>query len=179
MAKFRDVTKDPMSAEEEALRHPAEKWVFAASVAVNLLLMAAAVLFVIYGPELAANYSFVQAHSGKIRALAIVVLSGPLLVTFLRYTRRSYIRGNSVELSDEQVPFIFELLKRHVNKLGLREMPELYLSDRTISRASMSYSTWSEDYIVLATGYLDPKVENSEETIAFMLGSELGRLRLG
>jgi hypothetical protein len=50
IAKFRDVTRDPMSAEEKALRHPAEKLVFGFSVVINMLLMIVALLIVIYGP---------------------------------------------------------------------------------------------------------------------------------
>ena len=39
-----------MSAEEKALRHPAEKLVFGFSVVINMLLMIVALLIVIYGP---------------------------------------------------------------------------------------------------------------------------------
>ena len=179
VTNFRDITSDPISPEEESLRHPAELMVFRFSVLLNFLLLAAAILLLIYGPEWTENYPMLYNNRNKIRALTIAVLTGPIFVTFLRYTRHSFVRGNSVELSKEQIPLIFNVLKRHVDKLGLLQMPGLYLSDRAISEPSGSFSTWSEDYIVLTTGYLDPKIENSHDTIAFLLGFELGRLRLG
>jgi len=153
--------------------------IFRFSVVINFILLAAAILLLVYGPQLVENYPMLHDNRNKLRALIIAILAAPLFVTSLRYTRRAFIRGNSVELSDKQIPFIFQILRRHVEKLGLIQVPELYLSDRGISEPSGSFSTWSEDYIVITTGYLDPKIENSHDTIAFLLGFELGRLRLG
>jgi hypothetical protein len=177
--QYRDITSDPMSDEEKALRHPLENRIFAVSVAVNVLLVAAAVLLVIYGLESFADYPFVTRNSGKIRAAVIAILAAPIFVTFIRYTRHAVIRGSSVQLSDEQIPALYEILKRQADKLGLLQYPELYLSDHAISEASRSFSSWSQDYIVLGTGYLDPQIEDSLDIAAFLIGSELGRLRLG
>lgn len=176
---FRDITTDPMSPEEKALREPLENWVFAASLVVNILLIVLAVLAVIYGTEWATSYPYIANHSTKIRPVAIAILSGPILVTFLRYTRYAYVMGQSIELSEDQVPFLYDIYKPQCEKLGILKMPKLYLSEKAIPDLSHSFSTWSKDYTVLATDVLDAKVENSREAAAFLLGSELGRLRLG
>ena len=56
VTNFRDITSDPISPEEESLRHPAELMVFRFSVLLNFLLLAAAILLLIYGPEWTENY---------------------------------------------------------------------------------------------------------------------------
>jgi hypothetical protein len=47
------------------------------------------------------------------------------------------------------------------------------------SRATPEPPSWDGDYIVLGTKYLNRELAESREVVAFLLGRELGTLRLG
>jgi|KBSSwiStaDraftv2_1062776.scaffolds.fasta_scaffold117115_2 hypothetical protein len=161
------------------LRHPYENKVFAASVVVNILVIVFAVSLVIYGGAWLGQIPIVGRFSDEIRAAAVAILTVAVTLPFLRNSRHARVRGNSVRLSEHQLPAIYNLFKSQCEKLGLETMPELYLTDRAISGPSHAYSSWKHDYVVLATDYLDPNPEDCIDVIAFLLGSELGRLQLG
>jgi len=160
------------------LRHPSENGVFAASVVVNVLLVVGAVVLVFFGSDWLKQVPLIGHYTAEIKAVALAIVAGPLSLPFLRNSRYAQIRGNSVRLSEIQFPEIYEVFKRQCEKLGLKVIPELYLTDKGIPGVSHAYSTWTHDYVVLATDYLDPNVEASMDSIAFVLGTELGRLHL-
>jgi len=161
------------------LRHPLENKIFAASIAANVLVIIGALLLVIYGGAWLASIPLVGRFSDEIRAVAVAILTLAPTLPFLRNSRYAQIRGNSVRLSERQLPEIYSVFKSQCETLGLKAIPELYLTDKGISDAAHAFSTWTHDYVVLATDYIDPNPADSMDTIAFLLGSELGRLHLG
>src|SRR5436190_4960235 len=172
--------KSPVSnPDERLLRHPSEKLVFVASVILNLVLLVTAIVFILFGTEFLEAVPYVGRYTTEIRAIAVGSFAITLTLPFLRNSRLARIRGDSIRLSEDQLPEIFDILKRHCEKLGIDKLPELYITDRAISGASYAYSAWHLDYIVLSTKYIDSRISDSLETISFLLGSEIGRIRLG
>ena len=149
------------------------------SVALNFLVLGAATALAVYGGVWLEARPVVGKYVTELRAAAIaLVVAGPALV-FLRNTRRVYARGNSVRLSRGQFPMVFDILEDQCRKLGMQRVPELYLSDHAIPEPARADSAWQREYIVPGTRFLEHRLEATRDVIAFTLGHELGRLRLG
>lgn len=167
---------------ESDLRHPREWPTFVVSVALNLAIMAGAVALTAYGTDELAKYprltSIVGPRLDDLRALAITAVFALPAVFFLRNLRRASVRGGSVRLSADQLAEIHDILVRHCARLGVTPAPRLYLEDGFKDDAR-AFSSWDGDYIVLGTRYLEGKIAESHDVIAFLLGRELGTLQLG
>jgi hypothetical protein len=168
-----------LPARESQLRHPWEIPIFIASVTLNLALIAAAVFIAARGDEWLRSHHVLSKYSSQIRAGAIAAILTVPALALVRNNRLGFIRGNSIRLSQDQFGPVYEILEEHCCKLGMPGPPELYLTDRAISTPAQAFSAWGKDYIVLRTDFLDSPVENVRDVLAFTLGCELGRLRLG
>jgi hypothetical protein len=164
---------------ESKLRHPLERPLFTAFVALNFALMGLSMFVVMKGSDWLKDHPRLAKHSGRVRTLALAAVFGPPATVLLRNTRRAQIRGNSIRVSPRQFPLLYEILKRHCETLGISRMPELYISDVAIKEPSHAYSSWKRDYIVLGSTFLQPNLEAMRDVFGFLLGRELGRLRLG
>ena len=150
-----------------------------ASVALNLALIAAAVFIAARGDEWLRSHHVMAKYSHQIRAGAIAAILTVPSLGLVRNNRLLFIRGNSIRLSKDQFGPVYEILEGHCRRLGMAGPPELYLTDQAISRPAQAFSAWRKDYIVLRTDFLETPIENVRDVLAFTLGSELGRLRLG
>jgi Zn-dependent protease with chaperone function len=61
----------------------------------------------------------------------------------------------------------------------MTQMPELYVSDKAISAPAQAFSAWKENYVVLGSTFLDAKLDEIQGVYEFLLGRELGHIRLG
>jgi hypothetical protein len=165
--------------DESQLRHPLERPLFSAFVLLNFVVIGAALFIAIKGSGWLAEHPFLAKHGGHIRAFAIAaVIAVPGLV-FLRNTRHAQVRGNSIRLSPVQLPLLHSILGRHCERLGIDRPPDLYFSDTAIKEPARAFTSWKQEYIVLSTRFLQPDLDKMREVFAFLLGRELGRLRLG
>ncbi|MBV8222392.1 MAG: hypothetical protein JO293_03460, partial [Candidatus Eremiobacteraeota bacterium] len=57
--------------------------------------------------------------------------------------------------------------------------PELFITDATIKPYSQAYSSWRENYIILHQNIFDADYRKNLDVDSFMLGHELGAIRLG
>jgi Zn-dependent protease with chaperone function len=106
------------------------------------------------------------------------VIGIPLLV-LRRNQREAYVRGNSVRLSRTQLPEVYAILEDHCRRLGIKEIPELFLTASTIRPYSNTYSAWRENYIILHQNIFDVDPTKTLDVVSFTLGHELGAIRLG
>jgi hypothetical protein len=165
--------------DESQLRHRHEKIVFIASVILNLAIPTFAIALALKGSDWLSAHPFFAEKIKKILVAAIIAILSPLALGFIRNTRREFIRGNSLRLSKDQLPQVYEVFEKHCEKLGMKNIPELYLSEGAISDYSMACSAWGRNFIVLGTTLLDPEIGDRRPVIGFALGRELGALRLG
>ena len=166
-------------ASESQLRHPWEIPIFIASVVLNLALIAAAIFIAARGDAWLRSHHFLAKYSNQIRAGAIAAILTVPSLALVRNNRLGFIRGNSIRLSKDQFGPVYEILAGHCRKLSMTGPPDLYLTDRAISPPAQAFSAWGKDYIVLRTDFLETPIENVRDVIAFTLGCELGRFRLG
>lgn len=165
-------------ADVRHLRHPWERPVFIASAAANVLLGVAAVVIVLLGADWIAGHPLLARYIDRIRIIAVVAVLAAPAVHLLRRTRRVAFLGNSVRLSEEQMPEIHAILRHHCQRLGMSDVPELYLSG-TAERCE-AFSGGGHDYIVLGGPILEvPAGDARRDALAFALGAALGAIRLG
>src|SRR4029450_8451070 len=163
------------------LRDPYEIPLYLVSVLVNLLIIA----LILVGALLL----------GYLNALAGGPLSGPMveviLVAFVallllvpglvlyRQLTRAGIRGSAVRLSQRQFPDIYSVKEDFARRLGLSRDPEIYLMTGNGTLNAFAASTFGYDFVVIHSELFSNTYERNKDALAFILGHELGHLRLG
>jgi len=168
-----------VSVDEAQLRHPLERPLFWIFVALNVAIAAAALFIVIKGSDWLAAHPLIAKEGTRIRALATAAILGLPAITFVRNTRHADLQGNSIRISPAQLPELDSILRSYCKRLGMNRVPELYFSDSAIKEAARAYTSWQDEYIVLSTRFLQPDLRPILGVLGFLLGRELGRLRLG
>jgi hypothetical protein len=168
----------PEPIDESSLRHPRERPIFIASVLLNFVLMGIAITLLFYEPAWVKDHPLLGKEIGFLRILAITALIGIPLLVLNRNRRESAIRGNSVRLSEKQFPEIYSILKDHCRRLGMTNVPELFLTGGSIAPFSRTFSSWHETYIVLHQVIFDIDDRKTMDVLSFVLGHELGAIRL-
>src|ERR671910_576493 len=163
------------------LRDPYEIPLYVVGVLVNLLIIA----LILVGALLL----------GYLNALAGEALSGPLvgvirgaffalllpvpgLVVYRQLTRAG-IRGSAVRLSLRQFPDIYAVKEDFARRLGLQREPEIYLMSGNGALNAFAASTFGYDFVVIHSELFSNTYEKNKDALAFIIGHELGHLRLG
>jgi Zn-dependent protease with chaperone function len=163
------------------LRNPYEIPIFVFSVLINLLI----VVFILSGALLL----------GYLNALAGEPLSGPVVdairVAFVallllvpglvlyRQLTRAGISGSAVRLSRRQFPDIYAVKEEFARRLDLRRDPEIYVMSGNGVLNAFAASTFGYDFIVIHSELFSNTYEKNKDALAFIIGHELGHLRLG
>jgi Zn-dependent protease with chaperone function len=163
------------------LRNPYEIPLYIFSVLVNLLIIG----FILY---VALLLGYVNALAGEplsgpvvdaIRvAFVALLLLVPGLVVYRQLTRAG-IRGSAVRLSRQQFPDIYAVKEDFVRKLGLKRDPEIYLMSGNGVLNAFAASTFGYDFVVIHSELFSNTYEKNKYALAFIIGHELGHLRLG
>jgi hypothetical protein len=175
-----DVTNAaPNDAIDEAkLRDPFERPIFLACVAGNILLMSVAIALIFFQPGWLKMHPLLNKEIALLRVLAITALIGIPLLVLNRNRREASIRGNSVRASEHEFPEVFAILQDHGQRLGLENLPELFITGSSIAPYSRTFSSWRENYIVLHQVIFDVNDEHTLDVVSFIIGHELGAIRL-
>ena len=163
------------------LRSPYEIPLYVLSVLVNLSIVA----LILVGALL---LGFLNALAGEplsgpaveaIRAafLALLLLV-PGIVVYRQLTRAG-TRGSAVRLSQRQFPDIYSLKEDFARGLGLRKDPEIYLQSGNGTLNAFAASTFGHDFVVIHSELFSNTYEKNRDALAFIIGHELGHLRLG
>jgi Zn-dependent protease with chaperone function len=163
------------------LRDPHEVPLYVFSVLVNLVIVA----LILVGALL---LGFLNALAGEplsgpavdtIRvAFVALLLLVPGLVVYRQLTRAG-IRGSAVKLSQRQFPDIYSVKEDFTRRLGLRKDPEIYLMSGNGTLNAFAASTFGYDFVVIHSEMFSNTYEKNKEALEFILGHELGHLRLG
>jgi Zn-dependent protease with chaperone function len=111
-------------------------------------------------------------------AFVALLLLVPGLV-FYRQLTRAGIRGSAVRLSRRQFPDIYSLKEDFARRLALKKDPEIYLMSGNGTLNAFAASTFGYDFVVIHSELFSNTYENNKEALAFIVGHELGHLRLG
>src|SRR5918995_4584251 len=160
-------------------RHEVPLYVF--SVLVNMLIVA----LIVVGALL---LGFLNALAGEplsgpavdtIRvAFVALLLLAPGLVVYRQLTRAG-IRGSAVRLSRRQFPDIHAVKEDFARRLGLKRDPEIYVMSGNGALNAFAASTFGYDFVVIHSELFSNTYEKNRDALAFIVGHELGHLRLG
>jgi hypothetical protein len=167
----------PAPVDERQLRHPWERRLFVACVVTNIALLVGAVWAIATAPEWLTTHPIMAKPIETLQALATAALLAAPAVILLRRTRWGVTHWNGIRLSPAQIPDLYALLTRQCAVFNM-EVPALYVSD-TETDIARAYSAWDHIYIVLSDKLLQPDVAAIQDAIAFHIGREVGRIRLG
>jgi Zn-dependent protease with chaperone function len=163
------------------LRDPHEVPLYAFSVLVNLLIVA----LIVVGALL---LGFLNALAGEplsgptVEAIRVAFVALLLLVPGLlvyRQLTRAGTRRSAVKLSRRQFPDIHALKEDFARRLELRREPEIYLTSGNGTLNAFAASTFGYDFVVVHSELFSNTYEKNKEALAFIVGHELGHLRLG
>jgi Zn-dependent protease with chaperone function len=163
------------------LRDPHEVPLYVFSVLINLLIVA----LIVVGAVL---LGFLNALAGDplsgpmVEAIRVAFVALLLLVpslVFYRQLTRAGIRGSAVRLSRRQFPDIYSLKEDFARTLELSRDPEIYLMSGNGTLNAFAASTFGYDFVVIHSELFSNTYEKNKEALAFIVGHELGHLRLG
>jgi Zn-dependent protease with chaperone function len=163
------------------LRNPYEIPLYVFSVLVNLLIIAlilVGVLLLGYLNALAGEPLSSPAVDAIRVAFVALLLLVPGLVLYRQLTRAG-IRGSAVRLSPGQFPDIYTVKEDFARRLDLRRDPELYLISGNGALNAFAASTFGYDFVVIHSELFSNTYEKNKDALAFIIGHELGHLRLG
>jgi Zn-dependent protease with chaperone function len=165
------------SLPDRRLRHPAEVPLYAIMVALNLIIVAAIVTaasVLPFVPDAVRDSNWGVAIRSAFIALLLLF---PALV-IIRETQRASIRGGAVELSPTQFADIYRTAEEFAGALGLRRRPVIYLTNGNGTLNAFAAQAHGYDYVVLANELFANLYGNNREGLRFILGHELGHVRL-
>jgi Zn-dependent protease with chaperone function len=163
------------------LRSPYEIPLYVLSVLVNLLIIG----FILIGALL---LGYLNALAGEplsglvVDAIRVAFLALLLLVPGLivyRQLTRAGTRGAAVRLSPRQFPDIYAVKDDFARRPNLRRDPEIYLMSGNGALNAFAASTFGYDFVVIHSELFSNTYEKNKEALAFIIGHELGYLRLG
>jgi Zn-dependent protease with chaperone function len=111
-------------------------------------------------------------------AFVALLLLVPGLVLYRQLTRAG-TRGSAVRLSPRQFPDIYAVKDDFARRLELRRDPEIYLMSGNGTLNAFAASTFGYDFVVIHSELFSNTYEKNKDALAFIIGHELGHLRLG
>ena len=163
------------------LRSPYEIPLYVLSVLVNLLIIAlilVGALLLGYLNALAGEPLSGPAVDAIRVAFVALLLLVPGLVVYRQLTRAG-TRGSAVRLSPRQFPDIYAVKDDFARRLNLRREPEIYLMSGNGALNAFAASTFGYDFVVIHSELFSNTYERNKDALAFIVGHELGHLRLG
>ena len=173
--------KRRMHLNNVRLRNPYEIPLYIFSVLVNLLIIAlilAGALLLGYVNALVGEPLSGPMVNVIVAAFVALLLLVPGLVLYRQLTRAG-IRGSAVRLSRRQFPDIYAVKDDFARRLELQRDPEIYLMSGNGVLNAFAASTIGYDFIVIHSELFSNTYEKNKDALAFIIGHELGHLRLG
>lgn len=101
-----------------------------------------------------------------------------LFVLFAHALFITWVRMNGVQVTEEQLPELYERAKRASETLGMDKVPEIYIIQAGGMLNAFATKFFSRRLIVIYSDLLDATEEHPEQA-DFIIGHELGHLALG
>jgi Zn-dependent protease with chaperone function len=163
------------------LRNPYEIPLYILSVLVNLLsvalILVGALLLGFLNALVGEPLTGSMVDAIRVGFVALLLLV-PGLVVYRQLTRAG-IRGSAVRLSRRQFPDIHTVKEDFARRLQLKREPEIYLMSGNGVLNAFAASTFGYDFVVIHSELFSNTYEKNKDALAFIIGHELGHLRLG
>lgn len=146
----------------------------------NIAIVVIAIAAVFAGTEWLATHPVVARYRDELRVILIAAILALPAAVLGRHLNLSAAVGDGIRISERQLPELFAELRRACEKLGLKEVPELYVG-RLETGATATFSLWRKGSVVVldADRLLDKEWQQGFDWVAFELARALGAIRLG
>lgn len=88
-----------------------------------------------------------------------------------------YLAGNAVKITKNQLPDIYNILEEQSRKLGLKEVPTMYILQSGGILNAFATHFFDRKYIVLYSDILEAAYEEGKDAVEFIIGHELGHIK--
>lgn len=110
--------------------------------------------------------------------MALVILAlGFVLYLFIQSALIAHIKGNGVELSEQQFPDLHSQFVSCCEQLKIKKPPQAYILNGNGGMNAFATKFLGTQYVVLMTDVVDA-MDNHEDGVSFYIGHELGHLRM-
>ncbi len=102
-----------------------------------------------------------------------------LLVAFFRYVVMGFfignIKGTSVKLNEEQFPEIYAIVKEQSLAIGLKEIPEVYVTEGNFNAFVTKFLR--KKFLMLFSQVIETGSRGNYDVLRFVIGHELGHIK--
>lgn len=168
--------RDPLA---EMLRHPFERRIYVSCVVLNFVLLALGILVVAVTADILEGHPGLGRVVNQLKYLVIAALVALPLAPLTRHISLFAARANAIQVSGDQFPELHAILAEQCRRLGMTELPELYVTVAPEAMVSAYSAAGTPSCIVLSEEFFDPDWQKNLEAIAFGIGWGLGAIRLG
>lgn len=85
------------------------------------------------------------------------------------------IKGNSVKVTEDQYPDIYRLVKTQSEEIGIKEMPEIFISHGHFNAFVTKLARTK--YLMLYSEVIETSLKGDFEVVKFIIGHELGHIK--
>jgi len=109
--------------------------------------------------------------------IALIVLAlGFVLYLFVQSSLIAHIKGNGVELSEQQFPDLYSQFITCCEQLEIKSRPQAYILNGNGGLNAFATKFLGSQYVVLMTDVVDA-MDKHDDGVSFYIGHELGHLR--
>jgi Zn-dependent protease with chaperone function len=156
----------PAGTSPRQLVSPRERIYYGAMVVVSLAVYGCLVVAALTKPQVAASFI----AYGLLFSLLGLLAHGLAL---------GRIRGNAVRVSERQFPLLQRLAVAHARKLGLKQVPAVYVMQSGGLLNAFATRFLGRDFVIIYSDVLDLALSRSEAAVGFIVGHELGHIWRG
>ena len=167
----------PATRTVRGSRHPAEVPFFVVMVVLNLAIVLVIVRSALVVPFLPAEMQDSGLANTVRAALVGLLLFVPALIV-VREVQRASVLGTAVQLSERQYPALYGTAQEFAEALGLGRRPVVFLANGNGALNAFAAQAAGQDYVVVSSELFAHLREENREGLRFILGHELGHVRL-
>jgi hypothetical protein len=171
------------SADVDRLRDPSERLALILCVLVNLCAVALAIAVVFAESDWLHQHPRIESRIGAFRAIAVAAILAFPATIFGRHARDAMMHGGAVRVTPTQLPELYAALVHACDKLGLDDVPELYLGrlkdDEKPATVIRLHGHGRTAILLDADLLLDKQWKRGLDWISFVVAGQVGAIRLG
>jgi Zn-dependent protease with chaperone function len=156
----------PAGTSPRQLVNPRERFLYAAMVVVSLMVYGGLLLVGLSNPEAGAT-------------ILLYGLMFALLGLFAHGLALGRVRGNAVRVSDRQFPQLHRLAAAHARRLGLTQVPAVYVMESGGLLNAFATRFLGRDFVIVHSDVLELALAQGEAAVGFIMGHELAHVWRG
>jgi Zn-dependent protease with chaperone function len=156
----------PAGTSPRQLINPRERFLYAAMVVVSLLVYGGLLFLGLSKPEAGAS-------------IVMYALLFSFIGLFAHGLALGRVRGNAVRVSERQFPQLHRLAAAHAKRLGLKEVPSVYVMESGGLLNAFATRFLGRDFVIVHSDVLELALAQGEAAVGFIMGHELAHVWRG